>query len=283
MTFDKNKIITIGLCVSIGLNVIFGTFLLKEKISDTSNSATFRQENKQTQTSSAVLEVQPEPEIKIEKEYEVLIPELRENDPSNDGWMTKKWSGVYSNPGREFFTSNPSDPQMLDSEECPELNYDESNSYVVFENEELTMRLPFNEKWGGDFKLAPYIEHSKGLSWGNLSIIAEGWSGEGCPYLHRSPMSLVWEPKNELIDYLTELKNKYSDEQASGMFEYKLTRIPSNSNPDVEHTVIEFSVGGLGVNSYIVFFGNKNMYIFEDQSMSGFDALEDIVSTIELK
>lgn len=284
MIFDRKNILTIGLCISIGLNIALALLVFQDKLFLKSTpilQSTVSQEEERIK----VVPVQ-EHELEVQSpdktEKQVLIPEIRRNDPTNEGWMTKKWNGEYSNSDREFYSSNsenafPANRAKFTQEQCPTLNPDTPfNSYVIFENDELSLRLPFNEKWGGDlFKLTPYDDGKSGIAFGPLSIFGEGWDGVGCPWVRYNGFEV--NPKEELNTFISKIKN---DSQAENI---RLIEIPSVNDPAKKITVLEYDLDGFGSYSDLIFFGNENLYIFGGLISYPLDTLEDIVSTIELK
>ncbi|HRH23236.1 MAG TPA: hypothetical protein PK295_01240 [Candidatus Magasanikbacteria bacterium] len=281
MIYDKKNLLITSLCVGIGLVLVTLIFLFGDKLIFNSPSISFFIANPEKLPKNLVPaeEIQTESEASTEINNDTLISKVRENDPSNDGWMIREWNGTYSNPKREFFYTNPPDPHLLDPSDCPKLNGDEPNSYVVFENNELSVRIPFNEKWGGDFKLTPFEFSNNSLQSGLLSGTGEGWDGESCQYLIRRGISLKLEPKQDLKDYLARLR---SEDIYNEISDLRLIEIPSLKDKSVKFTALEYGVAGLGWNLYLVLFGNENIYDFNFPD-GNFDALEDIVSTIELK
>ncbi len=293
MTFDRKNIVTIGLCVSIGLNVILSFFIFQDKFlfkSAPMQKSTLSQQEEKKSEPTPVQETKLEPKVRVEKEYEVLIPEVRKNDPSNDGWMTRKWSGVYSNSERKFFSSEEYiEPETPNPPPPQEVNMSIPNTFVVFENEELSLRLPFDEKWGDPlYKFEPYIvdeqvSWDKGASYVSFGRITYPMPEGGVSYRLTRPFSLIIRNStgSDVDMYVTE-SARNSGGSSNG---FKLVNIPSLYNTKNTHTVLEYFDGGLGTNYKLVFFGDKYTYTFSIHEFYrySYDDLEDIISTIELK
>ena len=286
MEFNRRDFFTIVLGVSIGLNIILSFFIFQDKLWFKSTSMPkltgSRQEEKTPPV--PVQESKPKPEVKIEKEYEVLIPEVRQNDPSNDGWMTRKWNGVYSNPERLLY-SDKYDELNLNEPVYEEVNTSTPNSFVVFENEELSLRLPFNEKWGDPlYKFEPYIvddqvSWDKGAVYVSFGKIAYPLPEGGFSYHLSPPFSLVIRDRNvdnDMGRYVSKLRDASY---------FKLKNLTSSRDSQKVFHVLEYIQGGLGDRLAIDFFGDKHVYTFSihEYYNYSYDDLEDIVSTIELK
>lgn len=294
MTFDKKNIFTIGLAVSLGLNIILSFLVFQDKFLLKSTSmqkpVVSSQEQKKPEP-TPTQETKPEREVKIEKEYEVLIPEVRKNDSSNDGWMTRKWNGVYSNPERKFFadayvvpeTPNPSPPDI-------EVNMSDPDSFVIFENDDLSLRIPFNEKWGEPlYKFEPFgirdfdiLGDTTEISFGKIAYsIPEG----GRSYYLLHPVSLVKADTvaSDIVQYIIELKEKGRSGWIGSSF--KLKEISLLRNPQKRITVLEYIENGLGDQLALAFFEGKYIYtlVVHEFYHYSYDDLEDIVSTIEFK
>ena len=281
----------IGLVVSVGLNIILSFFLLNEKISLNSTpkpKLTISQQEEEV-VSAPVPESKPESEVIIEKEYIVLNTEVRKNDPSNDGWMAREWNGVYSNPERPWLTELSEDQfdylynqDTGTTENCPVINSSVSDSYVIFENEELSLRLPFNEKWGSNlFKLTPFVTSS----WQNTQQVrferqsrvgGEGWDGVGCEWARNDGFDI--RPIKSLDEYISKAKSYYD------ISNIHLVEIPFFRDPSKKFIAVKMDVvGGFWDYSILAFLSDNHVYEFDDFLGPSLETAEDIISTIELK
>ncbi len=213
------------------------------------------------------------------------------NKTSNDAWLIRTYGGesnVVSSTralsNREATVQDTDDVFTADVKDCPDFNHDAPDSFVTFENDELRIKLPFNERWGTDFKKVnpysvwpgEYNGYEARIDFGSVYVHPEGWEGN-CDAVRGDTYLLVGKPKT-IETYLAELNldPSYYDS-------LRVQSVPSLEDPSKILTILGYTDDHSMVDGTVsVFFGDKHTYIFNSLSFD-FDVLSDIIRSAEWK